>query len=415
MRLIGPRLISLILLDCRRLLEHTSDMARAIGNPVLVGTSGIQSALERIHLGVGTHSEKWLQKLIHSHPAIVPMAEIEPGFGALIPAAMEVPCPHGRIDNLFVSPSGDIVFVETKLWRNVESRREVVAQALDYVAALTAMSFEEFQAIVAKGEMAPKRLYDLVKDNPEALDEAGFIDAVASNLRSGRLLAVILGDGIRSETEALVGLLQSHAGAHFTLALVEVATWRSPDGSILAVPNTLAKTVMIERGIVRIENGIARVHPIPPETKARAQSISMGDFMAKMAGLDPKLPDAINAMLDAVAPLGVYPDLKQTLNFKVDLPELDKPLNFGYIEKQGKFWANPAAWNTPEAIWRPYFEALAKLIGGHVIDEPGNRYVAISGRSAPRITDLLPAHLDAWVAAIEATIRRANEIGAQAS
>lgn len=368
--------------------------------------------LQRIYLGNGNHKEKWLQNLIHAHPNILPVADIEPGFGALIPAALEVSCAHGRIDNLFLTASGDIVFVETKLWRNTEMRREVVAQVLDYVSALTAMSFEEFQTVVSKGEKAPKRLYDLMADNPEALPEAEFIDAVSNNLRRGRMLAMVLGDGIRSETEALAALLQSHAGAHFTFALVEVAIWQKSDGSILAIPSTLAKTVMIERGIVRIEGSGVRVDPLPPEAKARAQSISMSDFMAKMAERDPRLPDAINAMLEALEPLGVSPDLKQTLNLKVDLPELDKPLNFGYIDKQGKFWANPAAWSTPETIWRPYFESLAKLIGGYVIDEPGNRYVAISGRSAPRITDLLPAHLDAWVAAIEATIRRANETGA---
>ncbi|MCZ8173019.1 MAG: hypothetical protein O9272_14895 [Brevundimonas sp.] len=377
----------------------------------MVDALGSQVPLQRIYLGSGLHKEKWLQELIHVHPNILPVSEIEPGFGSLIPAALEVSCSNGRIDNLFLTPSGDIVFVETKLWRNTEMRREVVAQVLDYVSALTAMSYDEFQAIVSKGEKAPKRLYDLVADNPEALPEAEFVDAVSSNLRRGRMLAIVLGDGIRSETEALAALLQSHAGAHFTFALVELATWQTNDGSILAIPSTLAKTIMIERGIVRIENGIANVDPIPPEAKARAQSISMGDFMAEMAERDPKLPDAINTLIDALKPLGVYPELKQTLNLKVDLPELDKPLNFGYIDKQGKFWSNPAAWNTPEAIWRPYFETLSALIGGHVIDEPGNRYVAISGRSAPRITDLLPQHLDAWVAAIEATTRRANEMG----
>lgn len=387
-------------------------MVKARGTPVLVDSLGCQVPLQRIYLGNGNHKEKWLQNLIHAHPNILPVADIEPGFGALIPAALEVSCAHGRIDNLFLTASGDIVFVETKLWRNTEMRREVVAQVLDYVSALTAMSFEEFQTVVSKGEKAPKRLYDLMADNPEALPEAEFIDAVSNNLRRGRMLAMVLGDGIRSETEALAALLQSHAGAHFTFALVEVAIWQKSDGSILAIPSTLAKTVMIERGIVRIEGSGVRVDPLPPEAKARAQSISMSDFMAKMAERDPRLPDAINAMLEALEPLGVSPDLKQTLNLKVDLPELDKPLNFGYIDKQGKFWANPAAWSTPETIWRPYFESLAKLIGGYVIDEPGNRYVAISGRSAPRITDLLPAHLDAWVAAIEATIRRANETGA---
>lgn len=388
-------------------------MKRALGIPVLIDNSGNQIALERIYLGVGNHNEKWLQELIHVHPGILPIAEIEPGFGMLIPAALEVPCPHGKIDNVFLTPSGDIVFVETKLWRNTEIRREVVAQTLDYLSALTTMTYDEFQAVVSKGERAPKRLYDLVSEHPEALPEADFIDAVSANLRRGRMIAMVLGDGIRSETETLAALLQSHAGAHFTFALVEVATWRDSSGAILAVPSTLAKTVIIERGIVRIEGGTVRVDPIPAETKARAQSISMSDFMALMAARDPALPDAINAMLDALAPFGMYADLKQTLNLKVDLPDYDKPVNFGYIEKQGKFWSNPAAWNAPEEVWRPYFDKLAELIGGHVIDEPGNRYVAISGKSAPRITDLLPAHLDAWVAAIEAAILRLKEIGAK--
>lgn len=388
-------------------------MKRALGIPILVDNSGGQIALERIYLGVGNHNEKWLQELIHAHPGILPMADIEPGFGMLIPVALEVPCPHGKIDNLFLTPSGDIVFVETKLWRNTEIRREVVAQTLDYLSALTAMSYDEFQTVVSKGERAPKRLYDLVSEHPEALPEADFIDAVSANLHRGRMIAMVLGDGIRSETETLAALLQSHAGAHFTFALVEVATWRDSAGAILAVPSTLAKTVMIERGIVRIEDGTVRIDPIPAETKARAQSISMSDFMALMAARDPALLDAINAMLDALAPFGVYADLKQTLNLKVDLPDYDKPVNFGYIEKQGKFWSNPAAWNAPEEVWRPYFDKLAELVGGHVIDEPGNRYVAISGKSAPRITDLLPAHLDAWVAAIESAILRLKEIGAK--
>ena len=106
-------------------------MIRALGFPVLIDNSGSKIALERIYLGVGNHNEKWLQELIHAHPGILPMVDIEPGFGMLIPAALEVPCPHGKIDNLFLTPSGDIVFVETKLWRNTEIRREVVAQTLD--------------------------------------------------------------------------------------------------------------------------------------------------------------------------------------------------------------------------------------------------------------------------------------------
>jgi hypothetical protein len=249
----------------------------------------------------------------------------------------------------------------------------LVAQALDYVAALTAMGFEQFEAAVIRGEHAPNRLYDLVAGHPDALGEAASIDAVALNLKRGRMLAMIVGGGIRSETEVLAGLLQSHAGAHFTFALVELATWRTGCGGILAVPNTLARTVMLERGVIRIENGAAVVEPVPQASRAGPQSISMSDFWDGMARRDPSLPQAIRSFLEALEPLGVYPDLKASLNIKADLADRDKPMNFGYITRNGQFWPNPAAWSLPERVWRPYFEGLASLVGGEVIDEPGTK------------------------------------------
>jgi hypothetical protein len=63
--------------------------------------------------------------LIHAHPAILPISDIELGLGHLIAVAREVPCGHGFIDNLYVTRAGNIVLVETKLWRNSHMRREV--------------------------------------------------------------------------------------------------------------------------------------------------------------------------------------------------------------------------------------------------------------------------------------------------
>jgi len=381
-------------------------MERARGIPVLVEVGGERASLERIHLGLGVHNEDWLQALIQAEPQILPIAEIEPGFGEPVPVAREIPCGHGIIDNLYLTPSGDIVLVETKLWRNSEMRREVVAQALDYVSALTGFSYGDFEAALSRGMEGPRRLYDLFAEHPEALEEADFIDAVSRNLKRGRMLVMVLGDGIRSETEALANLLQSHAGAHFTFALVELATWRTSNGSILCVPDLLTRTVMIERGVVRLpESGEVAIDPAPVEARPRAQSISMADFMGKMAEIDPALPKAINVLLDALEPLGVYPDLKATLNLKADFPQLDRAANFGYIDKSGRFRINPASWNLPEAVWRPYFENIAAIVGGFIIDEPNTRYVAISERTAPAISDIIPAHHDALVSAITNAIR----------
>ena len=379
-------------------------MAKRRAAPILISSDNSRTVWSRITLGNGLHDENWLQALIHDHPAILPISDVEPGFGDLIAVAREVPCGHGYIDNLFLTPSGDIVLVETKLWRNSQMRREVVAQALDYVAALSRMGYDAFAAAVARGQPTPAHIYDLIRDHPEAPEEVEFIDAVALNLRRGRMVAIVLGDGIRAETEALSELLQSHAGAHFTFALVELATWQNSAGDILAVPSTLARTVMIERGIVRIEDGTANVHPIPAAARNGPQSISSGDFWEMMAKRDPTLPAAIRSLLLALEPLGVYPDIRNSLNLKVDWADQDKTINLGYIMKNGTFWPNPAPWTLPEAIWRPYFEALAGMVGGTVIDEPNNKYVAVDGRSGPRIEHFLPQHQDSWVAAVERVI-----------
>src|SRR3546814_18853830 len=109
-------------------------MARTRAIPVLI-SNGVRCPLEPAPLGDGLHDETWLQALIHDHPEILPIIDIEPGFGDLITMAREVPCRHGLIDNLFVTPSGDIVIVEAHLWRTTARRRKVMALPLDIVPA----------------------------------------------------------------------------------------------------------------------------------------------------------------------------------------------------------------------------------------------------------------------------------------
>lgn len=106
-------------------------MAKSRGHPLLIDGGNDIAQLERVRLGLGNHGEDWLQSLIHRRPEILPVAQIEPGLGAIVPVAREVPCGHGYIDNLFVTGEGEIVLAEAKLWANPQARREVVAQALD--------------------------------------------------------------------------------------------------------------------------------------------------------------------------------------------------------------------------------------------------------------------------------------------
>ena len=65
-------------------------------------TSTSSKQLERIHFaklanGFATYDEAWLQRLIMSHPSLLPIDEIEPAFGGLVPVCMELPVPSGYL------------------------------------------------------------------------------------------------------------------------------------------------------------------------------------------------------------------------------------------------------------------------------------------------------------------------------
>ena len=117
----------------------------AFTRPLIVSGQGVSNTLERIPLSQGTEgrfSEAWLQASLFAHPECLPVREIDPHIGELIPVCIELETGAGPADILYVTPTGQIVLVETKLWRNPEARREVVAQILDYAKELAGWTYE---------------------------------------------------------------------------------------------------------------------------------------------------------------------------------------------------------------------------------------------------------------------------------
>ena len=68
---------------------------------------------------------------------MIPVGDIEPLFAGLRPLARELPVGGGFLDLIFMNGEGYLTLVETKLWRNPESRRTVVAQIIDYASHLS--------------------------------------------------------------------------------------------------------------------------------------------------------------------------------------------------------------------------------------------------------------------------------------
>jgi hypothetical protein len=188
------------------------------GSPVLVELGGEGVPLERVPLISGVlrqFDEAWLQNLVHTTPACLPTDQRDRARSgaprADRPGIPDAPRSGGQpADDASRRhrPGGDQAVPQSG------GRRLVLAQVIDYAMAVFRMDFASFEEVALRGPFSPGRkpasLYAYLS-GPEQPLEAIFVDPVVKNLRCGRALIMIVGDGIRSEAEILLGDL--HRGA----------------------------------------------------------------------------------------------------------------------------------------------------------------------------------------------------------
>ena len=206
----------------------------------------------RIPLGdTRGRNEAWLRDTLFAHPDALPVADIDPAFGPLLPLCRELRTEAGPLDIAFINPHGNLTLVECKLWRNPEARRKVVAQILDYARAITRWSYADLQRQVSiasgrKGNVP----FEVARAAKPALEEHRFADAVVRAMRAGRFLLLIAGDGIREDVGALAELVNRNAASGFSLGIVEVALYDLGGDALAIQPRVSARTHLIERQVV---------------------------------------------------------------------------------------------------------------------------------------------------------------------
>ena len=305
------------------------------------------------------------------------MDQIEPGIGRLVPVCMELPLRVGSVDNLFITPEGNLVMVEVKLWGNPEARRKVVAQTLEYATALFKLDYTELEAAVSRanfnGAERPERLYSVV-DGADAPPERIFADRVSRNLRDGRIVVLIVGDEIRPAADELVAGLQAHANFHFTFALIEmpVYTLRRPDAvnEYVVMPRTLMKTIEVQRFTIRTEGGATVIRDAGTDDRearkpSRRSTISAEEFFEAMRERSPDIPDKLKRFLDQVADIDVRVEYAASLLLKWDQPE-GKATNLGIVKRSGEIQTDASYWTVDEDLADDYNQRLAELFGGEL-------------------------------------------------
>jgi hypothetical protein len=211
--------------------------------------------LRRLELGGQAIKEDFLQNLLDRNPSILPVSKFSESFGPLVSLGREIM----GIDNLFVSPTGRLTVVETKLWRNPQATREVLAQILDYANRLSSLDVEGLeQRCISANQSAlseSRCLFELVRQSfpDQTPNESEFNDRLQKSLSTGRFLLLVVGDGIREGLEGVLDSLHHQSRLHFTFGLVEMKLYRTPpDDALLVVPSVVAHSTEIERAIVTI-------------------------------------------------------------------------------------------------------------------------------------------------------------------
>jgi len=257
--------------------------------PHFVDSDGKPVELRRVNFDDRAVGERFLQEQLHRSAVILPVSELDDSFTPLISLGREIQ----SIDNLFISPKGRITVVETKLWRNPEATRQVVAQMLDYAKRLSLMTYEEFEqacrTALPPAPLATSSLYTLVTQHfpLEAPPEPQFTDAVQKTLRNARFMLLVVGDGIRENLENLLGLLHQHPHMLFRFALVEMQIYKSDAiPGRLIVPQLVARTNEIVRGVVRVEGqGEVSVRvSLPDDSKEKGTTLSEQEFLDSVKG-----------------------------------------------------------------------------------------------------------------------------------
>ena len=200
-----------------------------------------------------------IQNLVFDNPSCLPISDIDESFNPIIPVCKELRTPVGPLDILMITPNGDIAIMETKLWRNPEARRKVIAQILDYANELSKWTYEDLQReLNRKLNRKGNTLYEIAKEyDPNlVLNEADFVDNVSRNLTRGKFLLLIIGDGIREGAAGIADFLSSAAHLNFIFGMIELTIYSFDKNTKIVLPRTIVKTIEIQKINIELPKGM---------------------------------------------------------------------------------------------------------------------------------------------------------------
>lgn len=192
--------------------------------------------------------ETELQELLFKYPEIImSIPELEMDGEEIAVKYREYSTSRGPIDVLYLTKNANIILIETKLIKNAESIRTVVAQIVDYIKALTIDGCENIQNKNCK--------------NVQVLDDFTFDDKfiylLRKNFSTGNICGIIIGDDIHPNLLGLIDSIQSAPHLAFNISLAKIETYLD-ESQLLITAKIVENTKEVERSVIKItfENNI---------------------------------------------------------------------------------------------------------------------------------------------------------------
>jgi hypothetical protein len=179
-------------------------------------------------------AENELQRLLAETPSLISIDEIIENASPLVIGVREIGLPgSGSTDILAFSTAGDIVIVECKLAANIEIKRKVIAQVLEYGSYLWNMPYDDLNNLIFK--KTSKNLADLLS---EAIGDTGwneeeFRSNIQANLNNGTFILIIAVDELNDELVHTIRFLNTCGNPTFTFTALEVKRFQKDDAEIL--------------------------------------------------------------------------------------------------------------------------------------------------------------------------------------
>src|SRR6267154_518338 len=148
-----------------------------------------------------------LQRRLHESPDLIVTRQEERPAVFMREAGLPG---SGFTDLVGVDSLGNILIVETKLARNLEIRRKVIGQILEYAAFLWQMSYEDFDDLF-KGREG-KSIAELFSERADSIpieEEVKRTVRITGNLAEGRFKLLIAVDAINPELEKIIAYLSN--------------------------------------------------------------------------------------------------------------------------------------------------------------------------------------------------------------